>query len=152
MVILTHRSTHRLVLLTLVLILLFPTITVLADPPDLPASFYGRVWVSGASAPAGSTIFVYTGELELSSVAVTQNPTYGAVYALNIPADNPETGLIDGGKEGDILTFYVQLPSMQRMEATRTSVWRSGANVALDLSFSDEFYVYLPMITTRYLR
>ncbi len=150
MVVSMHRSTQRLVPLILALLLVFPTLAVLAAPPALPASFYGRVRVSGASAPAGSTIFVYSGGVELAYIAVTQDPTHGSVYALNIPGDNPDTGLIDGGREGDILTFYIQLPSMQRIRAAQTGVWRSGANVALNLS--DRSTIYLPMISSGYSR
>jgi len=132
------------------LALVVPAVTVLAGPPALPASFYGRAWVSGSSAPANSSIFVYTGEVELAHVAVTQDPTFGAVYAINVPADNPDTLLIEGGNQGDILTFYIQLPDQRRVQAPRTAVWSSGANVSLDLNFSAASRVYLPMIANSY--
>jgi hypothetical protein len=146
------RHMHRKLLLALALTLLLPAMAVLAGPPELPANFYGRARVSGSSAPVGSTIYAYVGELELAHTTVTQDATYGSVYTLNIAADNTETGLIDGGQGGDVLTFYIQLPSTQRLKATRTAVWSSGLVANLDLNFTDKSYIYLPMVTVRYPR
>ena len=131
--------------LTIILLLVFPAAVVLAAPPALPASFYGRVRVSGSNAPAGSSILVRAGELDLLTVAITQDPTYGSVYAANVPADNPDTELIDGGQEGDVLSFYLLSSGSPTKRSAQTAVWRSGANVPLDLTFGTS-YLYLPMI------
>jgi hypothetical protein len=51
-----------------------------------------------------------------------------AFYAINVPADDPATSQVEGGRVGDIIVFQVAgAPTGQ------TAIWRGGGNSRLDL-------------------
>jgi hypothetical protein len=102
---------------------------VLAFPP-LPSSFYGTVKTNGANVPDGVLIqALINGKL----VSETQTKTYqgDSVYSLDIPGDEPGTLTVEGGMDGDPITFVIE-----GIVADQTGTWKSGTIISLNLSAS----------------
>jgi hypothetical protein len=112
------------------LVSLFVTSQVLAFPP-LPASFYGSVKVNGANVSDGTLI---RATINGKVYAETKTLTYqgNSVYSLDVPGDDTDSTAVDGGREGDKITFTVGAA-----QAGQTGTWKSGTNLKLDLSVSN---------------
>ena len=112
--------------LTSLFIFCFPTI-VQAIPP-LPSSFYGIVVLNNANLPEGTTI-----EALINGQVVTTGKTQmyqgQSVYAVDVPGDDLSSGVIEGGRDGEVIAFRVG-----GNMAEQTSVWKSGTNVQLNLT------------------
>jgi hypothetical protein len=98
--------------------------------PSLPSSFYGTVKVNGADVPEGTLVEAQiNGNVVISgSVKLYEGHS---VFSMNVPGDDSDTEVLDGGKEGDIISFRVG-----GQMADQTGVWHSGTNVSLDLSLN----------------
>jgi len=94
--------------------------------PLLPYSPYGTVTVNGAPARDGLAVTAWIGNVQYAATT-TRN---GGWYALDVPADNPETAEKDGGTSGEVVTFRVS-----GCTATPTGTWQGGS-FRLDLSAS----------------
>lgn len=70
-----------------------------------PHQFYGNVIINGAPAHDGIEIIAKIENLVFKTY--TKNGKYGYDPLFKIPSDNPLTSEKDGGKNGDIITFYV---------------------------------------------
>ncbi len=101
---------------------------VLARPPVIPSSFYGTVSINGENVSLDTEVSAWIDGHWIMSVPVTLD-NGKTVYAVDIPGDNPATPEIDGGKHGDIVSFYI---GAQRADPSGT--WISGANQELNLS------------------
>jgi hypothetical protein len=93
-------------------------------PPGLPSSFWGVV----TGAPAGSVVNVFVpgrpSPVAQKATVIHQGIMY---YAVNVPADDPDTQIKEGGVEGDTVTFKIG------GRVVGTGTWRGGTNVRLDL-------------------
>ncbi|MBA7601441.1 hypothetical protein ES703_08514 [subsurface metagenome] len=94
----------------LILTLLFPA-SALAQPPDFPHQFYGTVTI-GDQLAVGTTVLAKIGEVEASTTVDTKgrygySPNYGGTGIFMVPADDPDTTDIEGGRNGEIIEFYV---------------------------------------------
>jgi hypothetical protein len=119
----------------------------LAEPPPLPSSFYGTVKVDGKNLPAGTIISAWIDGVSFGVPAVVQTYQGDTVYSLDVPGDEKDTTLIEGGVAGDVIQFRIgdQL-------AAQHGAWQSGTNAPLDLSYStanDQQYLFLPLITKK---
>ncbi len=114
-------------LFLILLALLMPSGRVQAIP-QLPSSVYGTVQLNNAPVPDGTLIQAIIGG---QVVAYRGSQTYqgNSVYGLDIPSDNPETALVDGGKEGDTIQFKIG-----GILAAQTGTWHSATNVEINLS------------------
>ncbi|MCI0397130.1 MAG: hypothetical protein L0332_21285 [Chloroflexi bacterium] len=93
-------------------------------PPPLPASFYGTVTVED---PGGELVVVAViGGVEYARQPLAMHDGQW-IYTLKVPADNPSTPEIEGGRLGDTITFYVK----ERVVASAN--WQGGSNTRLDL-------------------
>ncbi|MCJ7695275.1 MAG: hypothetical protein MUO40_07585 [Anaerolineaceae bacterium] len=113
-------------------------------PPGFPSSFYGVVDDQTVTENSMVTVWI-NGQLITSSKV----KTFGAdlVYSLRIPADDPSTtGVIEGGKEGDLLMFTIdELPAHH----SDNNTWHGGTNIRLDLTLTEPVLnekIYLPLI------
>ena len=90
--------------------LIFICSAILANPssalaiPALPSSFYGSVKLNNANVPDGTVVQAFKGDLMIAQ-GYTQTYQGDSVYALDVPGDNTDTPAIDGGREGDTITF-----------------------------------------------
>lgn len=115
-------------------VLLFLAFLALPSPtqavPPLPSSLYGAVRLNGADIPDGTRIEAL---IKDKVVAFTQSLTYqgDSVYALDIPRDDLSTALVEGGVDGDVITFKIG-----GILADQSGTWRSATNLKLDLSTS----------------
>lgn len=114
-----------------------------ANPPPMPASFYGTVKVDGSNVPLTTKISAWINGVKYAETTVLM---YGAdtVYTLDIPGDISGTVEIEGGKPGDLILFHIGNRS-----ANQTGIWQSGTNSELNLSASTpggSFTLYLPII------
>jgi hypothetical protein len=120
---------------------LFTTSPALAIP-SLPASYYGMVKINDANVPDGTLIqALISGQV----FAEVQTQTYqgDSVYTLDIPGDDPDTTVMEGGQDNDTIIFTIG-----GLEAVQTSPWKSGTNINLDLGVSTSATMQPPQETT----
>lgn len=117
---------------------------ILAAPPDVPSSFYGQVRVYGESVPTDTIVVATLGGLAYGQATVQENSQDGSVYALNVLADDPDTPAIEGGREGEAITFIIMLSDGNHYTATPRGVWHSGTEIELHLS--QQPMIALPLI------
>ncbi len=98
------------------------------SPPSLPSSFYGIVMLDGRDAAAGSTVSGWIADTQYAEQPVRMFKGK-PFYAINVPADDPSTPDVEGGKPGDVVTFHIG-----DQVVAETAVWQSGTNVKFDLS------------------
>src|SRR6056297_1499095 len=74
------------------------------DPPPLPHSFHGSVYVDGEPAPAGTEVVAVVNGEERGSAVVDENGTYGG------PTIGDEKLVVTGDSddEGATITFLVE--------------------------------------------
>lgn len=116
--------------------LLFVT-PALAFPP-LPSSFYGKVKVNRQNVPDGTVVLAMV-DGKVYAEGRTQTYQGDSVYSLDAPGDDVSSEAIEGGKEGDVITFEVG-----GVTADQTGVWHSGTNTNLDLSTKNSAVLATP--------
>jgi hypothetical protein len=109
------------------LISLFMTIPVMAIPA-LPSSFYGTLKVNGENVPDGTLVQALIND-QVVAQAYTQTYQADSVYALDVPGDDTDTSVQDGGRENDTIKFEIG-----GALADQTGTWNSGTNVNLNLT------------------
>ncbi len=109
------------------LVILLSTVWVTAAPP-VPASYYGTLLVNGANPPLPATVEALIGGV-VYATANGQVSGPSVVYAIDVPADWPETpGTKEGGVVGDLVQFRVL-----GIICSQSTSWSSGLN-ALNLT------------------
>lgn len=96
--------------------------------PPLPASFYGTVKLNGANVADGTLIEALING-KVYAQGYTQMFQGDSVYTITIPGDDTGTSSIEGGKEGETITFKIG-----GIEAQQSAVWRTGSSAELNLS------------------
>ena len=117
---------------------------VLGQPP-LPSSFYGRVDFDGTDVSPGAAVSALINGIQFAETTALVYEGH-SVYAINVPGDDPESAAVEGGVEGDVITFRVLgYPSPD------TAAWHSATNVEHDLgAFSAPLsHLCLPLIFKR---
>ena len=109
--------------------------------PALPSSFYGTVKLNNANVPDGTIVQTFIGDLMIAQ-GYTQTYLGDSVYALDVPADNTDTVVIDGGREGDTITFKAG-----GILATETGIWHSATNVPINLTVTSASTPWAPQAT-----
>lgn len=119
------------ILLTILLAFVRPNV-ILAGPPLLPAAFYGNVTADNEPAVNADLVVIAAIDgLEYARGNVISNE--GAwVYTVKVPADDPATEAVDGGRSGDTVTFSID------GEILGTAPWQGGSNTQVDLSLTGE--------------
>jgi hypothetical protein len=118
-----------------------------AAPPGLPATFYGTVRIPSGAVPSGSVVRAYIGGVALDHAAVTYDAQEGAVYGVTVRADNPDTPGVDGGRNGDVVTFRLELPGGATHDMMQQGFWQSGGATRLNLS--SYMHITLPLVVWR---
>ncbi len=99
-----------------------------SSPPPLPSTFYGILQADSAvSSTPGLVVSAYINETPYATTAIIAHEGQW-VYSLKVPADNPATEEIEGGRPGDMVSFLVD----GRLVAT--APWQSGSNTQVDLT------------------
>ena len=111
-------------------LLLLSTSGVVDASPPLPSSLYGTVKLNGANVPDGTLVQALIHDKVIAS-SLAQTYQGGSVYSLNIPGDDMSTAVVEGGVDGDTISFRIG-----GIQASQTGAWRSGTNVKLDLTAS----------------
>jgi len=124
------------------LALLVPLATVYALPPALPAVFYGTV--DAGQSLEGATVEAKVGDVSCGSTVVRNDPQLGWVYVLNVIADDPDTPALEGGKQGEAVTFDVRLADGRVLGVPKASAWYGGA--AEERHLRAYRYAVLPLI------
>jgi hypothetical protein len=109
------------------LISLFMTIPVMAIP-TLPSSFYGTIKVNGENVPDGTLVQALIND-QVAAQVTSQTYQTDSVYALDIPGDDSDTVVQDGGRENDPIKFKIG-----GALAEQTGTWKGATNVNLNLS------------------
>lgn len=135
----SHLNRTSVCLLIICAALFLEPSSVLAFPA-LPSSFYGTVKLNNANLPDGTVVQAFSGD---SMIAQAYSQTYqgASVYALNVPGDNTDTPVIDGGREGDRITFKVG-----GILANVTGTWHSATNSELNLTVSSTSTPWAPQV------
>jgi len=89
-----------------------------------PYTLDGTVTLDGVPAPDGTVVTILT-----NGTAVTTAQVISGQYQAAIPSDNIATAQVDGGIDGDVITFAVD-----RYEIKETDVWQAGGSGTLDLT------------------
>ena len=131
------RSIFTVIVITTVL-LFFNQALASAMMPVLPSSFWGTVKWSGANTPLDSVISARINGVQYAATPVMVYNS-DTVYSLDVAGDDPETAVIEGGVEGDTITFYVD-----GLPAGQTAVWHSGTNNEHNLTLTAN---HAPVIT-----
>lgn len=136
-----HRSTQIILSFLLIcsILLAFPA-AVQAVPP-LPSSYYGLVKVNGGNVSDGTLVEALAGGKVISQ-AFSQTYQGNSVYSLDIPGDESGTAAIEGGVEGETISFRVG-----GVLATETGTWHSGTNAELNLSCTTTVVIATPQTT-----
>lgn len=124
----------RICLIAVMVLLSVCVQQVWAAPPGLPSTFYGSVRIDKVSVPVGTYVSARIGATTYKRVQVQQDPTHGVVYAMDIPADDPTTPGVEGGKDGDTVVFIAELPNSSKRTMLQRGTWRSGGSMELHLS------------------
>jgi len=108
-------------------------------PPPMPASFYGTVTQNGDDAVAGTQVSAWINSVRY---ATTNAFTYDGhtMYALDVPADDPASPEVDGGRPGDTIVFHIG-----GLLANQTALWRGGTNTSLNLT-ALRWRIFLPLL------
>jgi hypothetical protein len=111
----------------------------------MPASFYGTVTVNGADAPEGTPVSAW---IDGVRYATTDAFTFDgrSMYALDVPADDPATPELDGGRPGDTIVFHIG-----GLKADQVAVWQGGTNTGLDLTAAS-WRVFFPLVRRQGIR
>ena len=121
------------IIITVLTLLAYPS-AVQAFPP-LPSSIYGTVKANNANVADGTLV-----EASINNQVVAQGytQTYQGdfVYSLDVPGDDTSTAVIEGGKEGDTISFKIG-----GVSAVEKGIWHSATNVMLE--FNDFFFKYV---------
>lgn len=127
-----NMKNNRIFIFTLLAILLALSIPkpAFAGQPLLPAAFYGNVTADNQTTlHAGLVVVAAIDGIEYARGNVFS--TEGAwVYTLKVPADDPSTEAVDGGRPGDRVTFSID------GEILGTAPWQGGSNTPVDLSLT----------------
>jgi len=115
----------------------------------MPASFYGTVTVNGTDAPEGTPVSAW---IDGVRYATTDAFTFDgrSMYALDVPADDPATPEVDGGRPG-----YTIVLRIGGLKADQTATWHGGTNSRLDLTAAGPLVcgremgcvVFLPLVS-----
>ena len=113
-----------------------------SGPPPMPASFYGTVTVDGADAPEGTRVSAW---IDRVMYAETHTFIYDgrAMYTIDVPADDPATPEVEGGRPGDTILFHIG-----ELQADQIATWQGGTNTELDLTASNlpPCTLFLPLV------
>jgi hypothetical protein len=109
--------------------------------PSLPSSFYGIVKVNNANVADGTLVQALIGG-QVFAKGHTQTYQGDSVYALDVPGDDTDTIIKEGGRDGDTIQFQIG-----GVVADQTGTWRSGTNVNQGLSASSAATLTAPEAT-----
>lgn len=99
------------------------------NPPSWPFIVYGEIDPGNNQVLTNSVVIAKIKEAKVAETQV-QNYNQKLVYKLTIPADDPDTPALDGGKEGNLIKFWVD-----NLEALQTTTWKNSTTEKLNLSF-----------------
>ncbi|MEM2994933.1 MAG: PKD domain-containing protein [Candidatus Bathyarchaeia archaeon] len=100
--------------------------------PQMPHRFWGSVTISGAPAPDGTLI-----EAVINSVTFASTTTSNGSYDLQVPADDPDTPTIEGGRNGDLIHFYVAKTYATNYTFTIGEITQLNLSVAVPTAYAD---------------
>jgi hypothetical protein len=100
--------------------------------PVLPSSFYGTIQVDGTNVEPGTSIKALIGGQAFAE-EVTLVYEGVSVYTIHVPGDHNDTHEVDGGREGEQITFLIG-----GLVAAQSGTWHSGTNVELNLTVSSQ--------------
>ena len=109
--------------------------------PKMPHQFYGAVTVDGVAAPDGTVV-----EAKIGGIVYEESTTSGGLYGwspvFQVPADDTDTGTVEGGVDGESVSFYVG-----GVLASSSVVFSSGAVAELDLAVTGSAVMYeIPLV------
>ncbi|MBV7330997.1 discoidin domain-containing protein [Chloroflexi bacterium TSY] len=101
-----------------------------ATPPSLPASFYGTVKLNGADVAANTYITAWIDGVRYAEAPISIVDG-DSVYVVDVPSDDLNTQSVEGGRDGDTITF-----KLDDFNIEQTATWTSGAISELNLTVS----------------
>ena len=96
--------------------------------PQIPHRFYGNVTIYGSPVPDGTLV-----EAIIPNIAYSSARTLNGTYDLMVPADDPDTPEIEGGRSGDLIYFYVE------QTYVTSYTFENGKITKLNLSLPPEY-------------
>ena len=112
-----------LMVLAVLFFFIAPVVYALPQVPPLPAAYHGNITVNGELAPVGTIIIAKIEGCEKGRITTNSSGRYGE--------DFYERLIVEGGKNGDIVRFYVE-----GVKAKESVTWVSGCDpTPVDLTF-----------------
>ena len=97
-----------------------------------PSGFYGSIIIKNSPAPIGSKILACIQSVQ--NLPDTKITIPGQYNLLLLNGDDPQTKLIEGGKEGEIVQFKITTPDGETYISDVKGSWQEGVNQRLNLS------------------
>ena len=100
--------------------------------PPLPSSFYGTLTLNGSNVVEGTVIEALIND---KMVGESQTLMYEgkSVYSIDVNGDDSSTTQVEGGKEGDLISYRIG-----GLIAKETGTWHSGVNFELNLTINSQ--------------
>jgi hypothetical protein len=119
---------------------LFIIVPAYAFPP-LPSSFYGTIKVNGQDVPDGTIVEAsINNQILVSAYSLIYEGD--SVYSLDVPGDDINTPVVEGGQAGDSIIFLIG-----GVQAEQYGIWQGGTNVELNLTAQSDQSLSDPVIT-----
>ena len=113
--------------------LMVQAVAAVSEVPMLPSFFHGTATVNGEPAPSGSVITATIDGEEKGEIVITDAGIYGST-----DSDNKLPVLGSSDTRGKTITFWIQVPGYERIQADEDAIWESGSRNELSLTFSGE--------------
>lgn len=118
----------------IILMLVVMVQRVAAQPPPLPATFYGTVTLDGADAPEGTPVRALIDGMIVAETQV-RRVVGPSVYVLDVPGDDPDTPQGEGGTAGALVQFEIG-----GVVAEPAGTWQEAASIELNLTATPACY------------
>lgn len=123
------------VMIFVLVLLCTPVVLAMPMPPN---QFYGNVTTDGKPAPDGTVVSARIAGIEFATTT-TINGGYGSNSAFIVPSDDLDTTEKEGGRDGDIVDFYVvNTENELKSESAANATFSIGGVTNLDLKGGKE--------------
>ena len=104
-------------------------------PPRLPSGFYGTATINEVTLPDGTLVSAWINGVkyaEASTFTAVINSQPLSVYAMGVPGDDPSTGNVEGGNEGNTIIFKID-----GYNCDATGTWHEGTYIEFNLNSTE---------------
>ena len=97
--------------------------------PLPPATLWGTFTIDGVLAPDGTVLNAQIGGITYASTTVGTHDGQPGLYSIDVPADDPVTPEVEGGKTGQTIIL-----AGEGIAIAQSTIWQSGAVIQVELT------------------